>query len=109
MLKYLSKPINRLSFLGPVAPLTECNKWSDDGHGQGSYEQVDSARQERDLPYAGVTQSNDISMSMMHLNVALNAGLRWEWATDLSGRTQGQMGMFMNIQTTKPSPMQHNQ
>ncbi len=70
MLKYVSKPINC-----PEAPLTKCNKRSDDRHGQGCYEQVDSARQEGDLPYAGVTQSNDISMSMMHLNVAVNAGL----------------------------------
>lgn len=64
---------NSLSF-GPVLPLTKCNKWSDDRHGQRSYEQVDGARQEGDLPYAGVTQVNDISMSMMHLNMSMNAG-----------------------------------
>lgn len=59
-----------------MAPLTECNKWSDDGHGQGSDEQVDGARQEGDLPNAGVTQSDDVSVGVMHLNVALNAGSR---------------------------------
>lgn len=85
MLKCLSKPVNRLASLAPVAPLTECNKWSDDRHGQGSYEQVDGARQEGDLPHAGVSQSNDVSVSVVHLNVALNAGSRRERAADLRG------------------------
>lgn len=75
MLKYLSKLINRLPVSsGAVAPLTECNEWSDDGHGQGGYEQVDRAGQEGGLPHAGVPQSNDISVSVMHLNVAVHAG-----------------------------------
>lgn len=75
MLKYLSEPINPPLSFGPVAPLTECNEWSDDGHGQGSYEQVDGARQEGDLPHAGVAQSDDVGVSVMHLDVAVNAGL----------------------------------
>lgn len=66
-----------------MAPLTECNERSDDGHSQGSYEQVDGARQEGNLPHAGVAQSDDVSVGVMHLDVALNAGTGRERATDL--------------------------
>lgn len=61
---------------GALVVLTDRNKWRDDGHSQGGYEQVDGPRQEGDLPHAGVTQSNDISVSVMHLDVALYAGPR---------------------------------
>lgn len=59
-----------------AAPLTECNQRSDDRHGQGGDEQVDGARQEGDLPHAGVPQSDDVRVGVVHLDVALNAGSR---------------------------------
>lgn len=55
---------------------TEGNERSDDRHGQGSDEQVDGARQEGDLPHAGVSQPDDVGVSVVHLDVALNAGSR---------------------------------
>lgn len=68
-----------------MAPLTEGNERGDDRHGQGSYEQVDGARQEGELPHAGVSQSNDVRVGVVHLNVAMDAGSRREGAADLRG------------------------
>lgn len=72
--------------LAPVAPLTESDEGGDDRHGQGGHEQVDGARQEGGLPHAGVPQSNDVGVGVVHLNVAVDADPRREGAADLRGR-----------------------
>ncbi len=56
--------------------LTDGDDGRDDGHGQRSDEQIHGSRQEGDFPGAGVSQTDHISVSMMHLHVSLNAGPR---------------------------------
>lgn len=63
--------------------LTEGDQRRDDGHGQGGEEQVDGAGQEGDLPHAGVPQTHHVGVSVVHLDVALNAGGRREGAAHL--------------------------
>lgn len=78
--------------LGPL--LTECNQRSDDRHGQRSHEKVDGAGQEGDLPHTGVTQADDIGVSVVHLDVALDASLGREGTADLWGQTRGHFLVF---------------
>lgn len=83
------------------APLTECNERRDDGHRQGGHEQVDGAGQAGDLPHAGVAQPDHVGVSVVHLDVTLNADARREGAADLR-RTQGQTGPCSpNMHTTE--------
>lgn len=86
-----------------MAPLTECDQRSDDGHGQRRHEKVDGTRQEGHLPHTGVTQADDVGVGVVHLDVAMDASLGREGAADLSRRTRGRMVLFMNPQIAKLS------
>lgn len=45
----------------------------DDGDGQGRHEQVDHPGQEGDLPGAGVSEADDVSVGVMQFNVGVDA------------------------------------
>lgn len=55
--------------------LTEGDQWGDDGHRQGGHEQVEAARQTGDLPDAGISQSEDVGVSVVHLDVAVDSDM----------------------------------
>lgn len=74
-------------FVKPNDGRTESDERRDDGHRQRGNEQVDDTRQEGNFPGARVSQPDDVCMSVMQLDVSVDAGVSRERTADLSRRT----------------------